>query len=323
MNHQDIINLLGNDWTLYQQLLRRQLKSDIPLLESINDSQLSNTGKQLRPLLTLLTSRAFGTPTHESIAFATATELLHNATLFHDDVADKSSMRRGKPSLSAMIGPTAAVLIGDFWLSRAVTLIVGLPHQSEAIDLFSMVLSRLAEGEMLQMQKASDADTTEQDYFRIIYCKTASLFETACRLAAVSTGAPDSMKEAAGNYGKALGISFQIKDDIMDYQSAEIGKPVGADLQEQKITLPLLGALRSVPESRSGQIRSMVKQIPSHPEFCASIHSFAIENGGLEYANQRLQEYIGLAEEALELFPASPEREVLRELARYNAIRTK
>ncbi len=323
MKREELISLLGSDWTGYEELIRECLHSDISLLESINGKLLSNGGKQLRPMLSLLISRALGTSTHESICFAVATELLHNATLFHDDVADHSTLRRGKPTLSAMIGPTAAVLVGDFWLSRAVSLIVSMPHQSEAVVHFSNTLACLAEGEMLQMQKASDADTTEQDYLRIVHCKTASLFETACRISAVSVDAPKELVEAAGQYGTSVGIAFQIKDDIMDYQTAEIGKPVGSDLREQKITMPLLGALENVDPARREEIRNMVREIPEHPEYCDQVHAFVLENGGIEYATRRLDDYILQACNALEAFPQSRERSSLEELARYNAIRTK
>jgi octaprenyl-diphosphate synthase len=215
------------------------------------------------------------------------------------------------------------VLVGDFWLSRAVRLVVSQPHQSDAIKLFSKTLSALAEGEMLQLQMASDASTTEQDYLRIVYCKTASLFETACRLAAHSVDAPKELIEAAGQYGAAVGIAFQIRDDIFDYQQGEIGKPVGLDLTEQKITLPLLGALSTQSPAVQERIREQVRQIPSHPEYCEQIRRFALDNGGVEYASGRLSEHIARAEEALKAFPASPYRDALTELARYNAIRTK
>ena len=323
MRREDVITLLGEDWTAFTDQMREHLRSDIPLLENTNEKLLFNSGKQLRPMISLLVSRSCGKVNFESIRFAAATEMLHNATLFHDDVADSSSLRRGKPTLSAMVGPTAAVLIGDFWLSRAVRMIVSMPHQSPVIDLYSKTLSDLAEGEMLQMQKASDADTTEEDYLRIIYYKTASLFETACRVAAISVDASPELQDAAGRYAAALGIAFQIRDDIFDYGQGEIGKPVGIDLKERKITLPLIGAMNSASPERQEQIRQMVRQIPEHPEYCDELQQFARSHGGIEYATRRLDDYIEEAVSALALFPESPEKEVLAELARYNAVRNK
>ncbi len=323
MRREDVITLLGEDWTAFTDQMREHLRSDIPLLENTNEKLLFNSGKQLRPMISLLVSRSCGKVNFESIRFAAATEMLHNATLFHDDVADSSSLRRGKPTLSAMVGPTAAVLIGDFWLSRAVRMIVSMPHQSPVIDLYSKTLSDLAEGEMLQMQKASDADTTEEDYLRIIYYKTASLFETACRVAAISVDASPELQDAAGRYAAALGIAFQIRDDIFDYGQGEIGKPVGIDLKERKITLPLIGAMNSASPERQEQIRQMVRQIPEHPEYCDELQQFARSHGGIEYATRRLDDYIEEAVSALALFPESKEKEVLAELARYNAVRNK
>ncbi|MBR0028662.1 MAG: polyprenyl synthetase family protein [Bacteroidales bacterium] len=323
MRREDVITLLGEDWTAFTDQMREHLRSDIPLLENTNEKLLFNSGKQLRPMISLLVSRSCGKVNFESIRFAAATEMLHNATLFHDDVADSSSLRRGKPTLSAMVGPTAAVLIGDFWLSRAVRMIVSMPHQSPVIDLYSKTLSDLAEGEMLQMQKASDADTTEEDYLRIIYYKTASLFETACRVAAISVDAAPELQDAAGRYAAALGIAFQIRDDIFDYGQGEIGKPVGIDLKEQKITLPLIGAMNSASPERQEQIRQMVRLIPEHPEYCNELQQFARSHGGIEYATRRLDDYIEEAVSALALFPESKEKEVLAALARYNAVRNK
>lgn len=323
MRREDVITLLGEDWTAFTDQMREHLRSDIPLLENTNEKLLFNSGKQLRPMISLLVSRSCGKVNFESIRFAAATEMLHNATLFHDDVADSSSLRRGKPTLSAMVGPTAAVLIGDFWLSRAVRMIVSMPHQSPVIDLYSKTLSDLAEGEMLQMQKASDADTTEEDYLRIIYYKTASLFETACRVAAISVDASPELQDAAGRYAAALGIAFQIRDDIFDYGQGEIGKPVGIDLKERKITLPLIGAMNSASPERQEQIRQMVRQIPEYPEYCDELQQFARSHGGIEYATRRLDDYIEEAVSALALFPESKEKEVLAELARYNAVRNK
>ena len=320
MNREDIIKLLGDDWDRLDGQIRSALGSDIPLLNSVNESIISNSGKQLRPMLTLLVARACGRSADDSIRFAAAAELLHNATLLHDDVADQSSIRRGKPTLASLLGPSPAVLVGDFWLSKAVSLVLASTRRTEATTLFAGTLSDLAEGEMLQLQKAENADTTEADYLRIVFCKTASLFRTACLSGALSADAPRELYEAAGRYGAATGIAFQIRDDIFDYlDEPAIGKPVGLDLRERKITLPLLGALQNAPEE--ARIRAMVRDIPEHPEHCAAIRSFVTERGGIGYASRRLADYVSEALAALELFPPSPYKDVLAELARYNAIR--
>lgn len=318
---EEVIKLLGSDWTAVQERIRCALASDISLLASVNESILSNSGKQLRPILALLVAGALGRVCKDSISYATASELLHNATLLHDDVVDESATRRGKPTLSALMGPTPAVLVGDYWLSKAVDTIVGSAHQNEVIPLYSKTLSNLSEGEMLQLEKASSANTAEEDYLRIVYCKTASLFEATCAAAAVSVDAPAPLRKAAERYGAAIGMAFQIKDDIFDYgDPSRIGKPVGSDLRERKITLPLLGALRNAP-GQDARIRALVADISVHPENCEAVHAFVLQNGGMEYAACRLEEYVKEALGALDAFPAGRYRDALAEFARYNAIR--
>lgn len=320
MSREAIIKLLGNHWDGFERLVRESLRSDIALLNVVNESIMSNAGKQLRPMLLLLVAGSLGVINDDSLHFAAAVELLHNATLLHDDVADRSSTRRGQPTLSALIGPSSAVLVGDFWLTKAVDVVLDAKRKDKAVPLFSRTLSDLAEGEMLQLEKANEADTTEEDYLRIIYCKTASLFRTACMSAALSVDAGPEQCEAAARYGNAMGLAFQIRDDIFDYTDGNgLGKPVGLDLMEKKITLPLIGALRN--SDRAGELRDMVRGIDEHPEYCGQLRGFVLENGGLEYAAARLDDYIKEATAALDVFPESPGKECLASLAGYNAIR--
>ena len=317
MSRQDIISYLGSDWDRVQALIRRQLHSDVALLEQTNAQFLANAGKMLRPMVSLLIARAIGTPTRDSICYAAASELLHNATLFHDDVADGSAERRGQPTVSALFGASTAVLIGDYWLARAVDLVVDTQHRDDVIRKFAKTLTDLAEGEMLQLEKASSCDTTEEDYLRIIHCKTASLFCAATETAAVSVDADAEQTAAALAYGSALGIAFQIKDDILDYAGTDsLGKPVGQDLLEQKITLPLLGALQGSP--REAEIRALVRDIPSHPEHCGEIRRFVEERDGVGLAARRLSEWVERAVRALDAFPESPARAHLAAIARFN-----
>lgn len=177
---------------------------------------------------------------------------------------------------------------------------------------------------MLQLQKAQSGDTDEKDYLRIIYNKTASLFEAACVSAAISAGVSEDVVKAARDYAVALGLAFQIKDDILDYSGTEsVGKPLGVDILEQKITLPLLGALNNVSGQKQAEVRGKVKDIVGRPELRDDIVSFVKENGGLEYAKARLEEYVNEAVHALDILPDSREKECLVELARYTAIRDK
>ena len=320
MSRELIIRHLGSDWARMSDYIRRALNSDVPLLNSVNDTVLSHSGKMLRPMVTLLLARACGTPGEDTFRYAAALELLHNATLMHDDVADSSSERRGLPTVSALLGPSAAVLVGDFWLSAAVQLVLESDSFQYVVKLFSNSLKDLAEGEMVQMEKASKADTDEKDYLKIITCKTATLFRTAGEVAAHSVNAPEDYSEAARRYGLSLGIAFQIKDDILDYTGTdELGKPTGVDLKEKKITLPLLGALKE--SARDGEIRSMILNLDGHSEYIEEIRNFVLRNKGIEYAENMLDYYVNDAISALDPLPASPDKDYLVQIARFNALR--
>ena len=317
MSREEIIRFLGEDWDRTQALICSRLHSDVGLLEQTNVQVLSNTGKMLRPMVALLMARAVGTPNDDSICYAAASELLHNATLIHDDVADGSEERRGKPTVSALLGAGTAVLVGDYWLARAVDLVVDTTHRDEVIRQFARTLTDLAEGEMLQLEKAAAGDTTEADYLRFIHCTTASLFCAAAESAAVSVDAGPAQRQAAIAYGSALGIAFQIKDDILDYAGTDsLGKPVGQDLLERKITLPLLGALEGSP--REAEIRALVRDIPSQPGNCERVRRFVAERDGVGFAARRLSEWVERAVRALDAFPDSAAREYLAVIARYN-----
>ena len=229
MDISDIKIFLGRDWSDVQSCISEALCCDIDLLNKTNRSILSHSGKQLRPLLALVMARACsgGRITESTIRYAAASELLHNATLLHDDVADDSDQRRGVPTIRSLMGPSVSVLVGDYWLVKAMELILGdSDRDTQVIRIFSKTLSDLAEGEMLQLQKAQSCDTDMDAYLRIIYNKTASLFEAACVSAAVSVEAPDESVRAARDYAVALGIAFQIKDDMLDYAGTDsVGKP--------------------------------------------------------------------------------------------------
>ena len=326
MDINSVKDFLGQDWTAVQGRIASALESDIALLNCTNSSILSQSGKQLRPMLALMFARACAGKTADgSIRYATAAELLHNATLLHDDVADGSEMRRGKPTIMSLMGPAVSVLVGDYWLVKAMELILcDSVHDTQAIRIFSKTLSDLAEGEMLQLQKAQNGDTLESDYLRIIYNKTASLFEAACVTAALSVDAPEKYMKAAKDYAVSLGLAFQIKDDILDYDGTEsVGKPLGVDILEQKITMPLLGALMNVSEQEQARVRSMVKDIVGKPELRDDIVAFVKDNGGLDYAVARLNEYVEEAVHALDVLPDSVEKDFLVQLAHYTAKRNK
>ena len=322
MSREDMLTFLGEDWTAVQRIIADALRSDVGLLNIVNAEILSHGGKMLRPMVTLLMAGACGEINEDSQLYAAASELLHNATLLHDDVADESDTRRGMPTMRSRLGPSRAVLLGDFWLAKAVDVILKAKTSDVVRSIFSRTLSDLAEGEMLQLEKSGTADTSVKDYLRIIHCKTASLFETAGLSGALSAGAPKSYVDAAGEYARALGTAFQIKDDILDYTGdGSLGKPVGIDLLEKKITLPLLCAMEGSP--RETEIRKAVLQIDSHRENYEEISKFVAEREGVRKAGEVLNEYVESAVKALETLPQSRYTDYLAEIARYNSVRTK
>ena len=327
MDIKKVREVVRADWQAVQERISGSLHSDISLLDMTNASILSNSGKQMRPLLTVLFARACsgGKTTDATVRYASASELLHNATLLHDDVADDSAQRRGVPTIMSLMGPSVAVLIGDYWLVKALDLILsdGL-SDTVVLKIFSKTLSALAEGELLQLQKAQNGDTVEEDYLRIIYNKTASLFEAACVSGVLSVSASEQYEAAAREYSIALGNAFQIQDDILDYDGTEsVGKPLGVDVLEQKITIPLLGALSNVSEQEEKRIRGLVNDIVGHPEYRDEIVTFVKGNGGLEYSRMRLGEYVEKAVRALDVLPDSQEKTFLVELAYFTAKRDK
>ena len=312
MDLNEIKSFLGDDWKKVLEKIDEQLGSDIEVLDSTNRQILSHSGKQLRPMLSLLVARACsaGRITEASVCYAAASEL-----------ADSSDERRGVPTIRSVMGASVSVLVGDYWLVKAMECILSC-HTSldgRVIRLFSRTLSDLAEGEMLQLQKAGSCDTTEEDYRRIIFNKTASLFEVSAVSAAISVNAPAEMEDAVRRYAGSLGLAFQIRDDIFDYavSSAQIGKPVGVDIMEQKMTLPLLGALRMAGEETSADIRRKVMEIHSHPEYREEIIGFVRDYGGIGYAMDRLGEYLDEAVTALDVLPETREKLYLIEIADY------
>lgn len=325
MDLDSIKSYVVNDWGRVQECISSALLSDIGLLNDTNGAVLSHSGKQLRPLLSILVARACsgGKATEASVRYAAASELLHNATLLHDDVADDSDRRRGVPTIRSLMGPSVSVLVGDYWLVKAMDLMLGAcGDDTRVIRLFSKTLGDLAEGEMLQLQKAQSGDTDESDYLKIIYGKTASLFEAACVSGAVSVNASAEMEKAAARYAVSLGLAFQIRDDMFDYAGTDsAGKPVGVDVLERKITLPLLGAMASVSGERGMEIRDMVRNIDGNCAVRDEIVTFVRKNGGLEYAAGKLEDYVGDAVAALAAFPESSDKDCLVELAHFTAER--
>jgi octaprenyl-diphosphate synthase len=274
-------------------------------------------------MLVLLVAKCMGKVTERVFAAASAMELLHSASLLHDDVIDESDMRRGRPSLNVAFNNNIAVLTGDYLFSQALNN-AAKTGDIRTIEELAKLGKELSSGEVMQVELEKEGTYSEENYYKVIYNKTASLFEAACVSAALSVNASDEMTAAAKDYAVALGLAFQIKDDILDYSgTVSVGKPLGVDILEQKITMPLLGALAEAPSEQAAKIRDMVKEIPGHPEYRDEILTFVTSGGGVEYAKKRLDEYVAKAMAALDVFPDSYEKSCLAELARYTAIRNR
>ena len=325
MDYNAVKDTLKKDLDRVISLIEASLASDIDLLDMTNKSILSHSGKQLRPVLSLLSARACsgGFVTEDTVRYAAASELLHNASLLHDDVADDSRQRRGRPTVMSILGGRASVLLGDYWLVKAMeNILKGDNSSSTVIRIFARTLSDLAEGELLQLQKAETCDTTETDYYRIIYSKTASLFEAAMVSAAISVSASEEKKKAVRNYARILGTAFQIKDDILDYDGdSRIGEPMGNDLRERKITLPLLGALANSEKYEEREVRRRVCEIEQHPEHQEEIVKFVRERGGIAYACSKLAEYVENAKIQLRALGGGADVAMLADIADFVSMR--
>lgn len=324
---EDAKSRLGEDFARYRETLSAAVCSDEPFVNSISGYVLAHKGKELRPVLSLFTGRLCGTLNPLSYYVAVVAEMLHSATLLHDDVADEAKMRRSAPTVSALFSSTAAVLIGDFWLSRALHVLVS-KCEPEIISCFTDAVQKMAEGELIQMGKAESLDTTEKDYFAIIERKTSALFVACMKSAAYAVGASPEAVGAVEAYALHLGNAFQIRDDIFDYSSdLDTGKAAGADLKERKITLPLLCAMEYNPAEES-RIRAAVGRVEnrkredgsfSADELAAmdEVMAFVRENMGIELAQNKLEEQSRLAVSALSGLRDCGDRQVLAAIAEY------
>lgn len=317
----EVQQFLGKAWTDFQRCFAESLESDIPLLDKANQYLLGHGGKKLRPLFTLLIAKALRGDCNERVVrCAAASELLHTATLMHDDVADNAPTRRGVPTMMTVYSPTTAVLLGDYWLSKAMDLIIDHPDK-RVLHVFSKCLADLASGEMLQLEKAEKTDTTEDDYRRIIYCKTTSLFEACMVSAACSVEASEEEIERCRIYAWHIGQAFQMRDDMLDYSpELSIGKPTGQDILEKKITLPLFGLFEKAPRSVVREVRRRMKNPDA--ELVSDVFAWVRQYDAMSYAREKLDAEIRQAVEVLAAFPASPSRDYLEKMAGMIAIRT-
>jgi octaprenyl-diphosphate synthase len=295
--------------------IRRELASDVVLVNQVSEYIIGTGGKRLRPLLVLLAARAAGAPPlGPQVLAAVVIEFIHTATLLHDDVVDRSHQRRGRETANEVWGNSASVLVGDFLYSRAFQVMVRL-KSLRVMEIMADATNVIAEGEVLQLMNAHDPDTSESRYLDVIYRKTARLFESGAQIAAVLAGAGPVVEQSLATYGRHLGIAFQLVDDALDYRGspAERGKNVGDDLAEGKPTLPLIHALRSGSAEQQALLRRTIRSggLEELPAVLKAIESA----GGLEYTARLAQGEADQALAALEPLPESVHGEALRQLA--------
>ena len=324
---------LGKDWSGYQEVLVSALSNDNLFVSKINNYLIENAGKQLRPVLSLLAAKACGSVNDLNYCCAAVAEMIHTATLLHDDVADNGDLRRGVPTVKAIFGHAASVLAGDYWLARALDLLTTC--DPKILACYTTAVQELAEGELVQMEKSETLDTTEEDYYKIIAGKTASLFIAATKSAVIAIGAPAEYVDAIITYAYELGLAFQIRDDIFDYTpSMDTGKIGGADIKERKITLPLLCAMRSASIDEATSIRKQIESIENtlvkgsvakdeELRIINSVNDFVQKYNGVVLAQNILEQHSLRAINSLSVLPESDAKKYLVELAEFVGTREK
>ena len=299
------------------------MRSRVGLVDTVARYIARQKGKKIRPILVLLSARLLGSVNERTYRAATLVEILHTATLVHDDVVDQSDTRRGIPSINRIWKNKVAVLMGDYFLARG--LLIAL-EQDEFyfLKIISDAVKRMSEGELLQIQKSKTYDITEETYFQIISGKTASLIGTCCELGAASVTDDTGEWQRLRDFGENLGMAFQIRDDILDFigRSVITGKPTGIDMKEKKFTLPLIYALKQSDRRSTRKIVRIIKNGASNKDI-EYVIEFVEDKGGLEYARRKAEEYSARAIECIEPLPASPAKDAIRDLVDFTVQRTK
>ena len=310
------------EFARFNEEFESSLRSETKRLQAAIEQILRSTGKHVRPLLVLLSAKTCGSVTDCSINSAVFLELLHTATLIHDDVVDETRERRGVPSLNAIFDNRVAVLTGDYILSTALIRSIQT-GDLRIIGIISNLGRDLSEGEIKQMETADESILDESCYLQVIYKKTATLLSACTAIGAISAGADKQAIEAMKKFGENIGYAFQIRDDIFDYyKESNIGKPTGNDIREGKVTLPLLYALKQ-ESAKAGTMLEIVLTKDFTDEHIDQLILFAKEQGGIEYAKKRMTDFRNEAVRALDIFPNSPSRRALIDLADYIILRDK
>lgn len=310
-----IFKPFDEDLREFNRTFKQLMSSDVRLVDQIASYIVKHKGKQLRPALLIVSARSVGEPQHPTYVTAAVVELLHTATLVHDDVVDDSELRRGFPTIHKIWKNKIAILMGDYLLAKS--LIAATETDSlEIMNTVATVAKRLIKGEILEIQKSRKLDINEEDYFRIIADKTGSLISACCELGALTVNAKEEFRQALKDYGEYLGLAFQIKDDLLDYESSKVilGKPVIADVKEKKLTLPLIYSINGTSDKEKRLLLKMIKNGARKKEL-HYIRDFVNSNGGLQKARQKAMELRNLAVESLQIISPSPARDSLEALA--------
>lgn len=314
---------ISREMALFEQKFASAMQSKAPLLDKIMHYIVKRKGKQMRPMFVFFSAGVCGNITESTYHGASLIELLHTATLVHDDVVDDSNLRRGFFSVNALWKNKIAVLVGDYLLSRGLLLSV---HNKEfnQLEIVAQAVREISEGELLQIEKARKLDIKEEIYFNIIRQKTASLIAACCACGASSAGRDEETIKQMHRFGELIGIAFQIKDDLFDFESsAKTGKPSGIDLKETKMTLPLIYVLSNASDADRKRIINIIKNKSNDQKEINSVVDFIIKNGGIEYARKNMMNYREQAFEVLSGFPDSDYKRSLMDLVRYTTERDK
>lgn len=312
---------IANEMEIFEHKFRDSMKSSVPLLDRITHYIVKRKGKQMRPMFVFFSAGMFGGINESTFRAASLIELLHTATLVHDDVVDDSLERRGFFSLNALWKNKIAVLVGDYLLSKGLLLSVE-NKDFDLLRLVSTAVKVMSEGELLQIEKARRLDIKEEIYFEIIRQKTASLIASCCASGACSAGAEEETIMRAHRFGELIGIAFQIKDDLFDYgPDGVIGKPTGIDIKESKMTLPLIHALTQTDTSTRKKIINIIRNHADENKRVREVIAFVKDSGGIQYATAKMNEYQALAFDLLGTFPDNTYRQSLKELVRFTTER--
>lgn len=317
----DIKKPIAHELDEFEVRFKKSMQSKAPLLDRITHYIVTRKGKQMRPMFVFLSAKLCGEITEATYTAASLVEILHTATLVHDDVVDDSYKRRGFFSINALWKNKIAVLVGDYLLAKGLLISVE-NNQYKLLEILSNTIREMSEGELLQLEKARRLDIKEEIYFEIIRQKTASLIASACACGATTSTTDAALIERVKLMGEKIGIAFQIKDDLFDYEEAEVGKPRGIDIKERKMTLPLIYALNTVSSADKKRIINIVKNENENIDKVRWVIDMVRKNGGMEYAVKRMNEYRAEAQKILFEFPESAARKSVEQLIEYTISRT-